>query len=202
VRYGSVATAFAYACEGSKSRELYDYPTPGAPVGRVAATEHAPGRRAETMCWPDPGDEPAFKTTILEDDVAAKRAAGIWAKEKDGKSGSGTWTWWTDGSRTDDGRVGAAAVCLNGDSSTVFRSYLGTGRIEVFDPELWALGIALRKSVARGEALRANGVTTVVVFSFSQEAIRLTAHQGPGPGQQLARAIPRDKSLGETETAR
>jgi len=97
--------------------------------------------------------------------------------------------WWTDGSRTDDGRVGAAAVCLNGDAWTVFRSYLGTGRMEVFDAELWAIGIALQKSVTRAEALRAHGVTTVAVFSDSQAAIRRTAHLDPGPGQQLVRVI-------------
>jgi len=102
----------ANACEGSKSKELYDYPTSGAPVGRVAAIEHARRRRAETMCWPAPGEEPAVKTTILDDDAAAKRAAERWAREKEGKSGSGAWVWWTDGSQTDDGRVGATAVCL------------------------------------------------------------------------------------------
>ena len=67
------------------------------------------------MRWPDPGEKPAVKTTILEDATQAKRAAELWAKEKEGKSGSGTCTWWTDGSRTDHERVGAAAVCLNGD---------------------------------------------------------------------------------------
>jgi hypothetical protein len=46
-------------------------------------------------------------------------------------------------------------VCLNGDGWTVFRSYLGTGRMEGFNAELWAIGIALRKSVTRAEALRA-----------------------------------------------
>jgi len=40
----------ACACEGSKAKELYDYATPGAPVGRVAVIEHTRGRRAETMC--------------------------------------------------------------------------------------------------------------------------------------------------------
>jgi hypothetical protein len=48
----------------------------------------------------DPG-EPAVKTTIREDDVAAKRAAKLCERETEGKSGSGTWMWWTDESRTD-----------------------------------------------------------------------------------------------------
>jgi len=59
--------------------------------------------------------EPAVKTTIREDDDAAKRAAKLCERETEGKSGSGTSMWWTDESRTDDGRVRAAAVCLNGD---------------------------------------------------------------------------------------
>jgi hypothetical protein len=86
----------ANLCERSKSKELFEYPTPGAPVGRVAATEHARCRRAETMRWPDPGEKPVVKTSILEDDTDPKRAAELWAKEKEGKSGYGTWTWWTD----------------------------------------------------------------------------------------------------------
>jgi len=77
--------------------------------------------------WPDPGEKPAVKTTILEEDAVAKRAAEQWAREKEGKSESGTWTWWTDGSHTDDGRVGAAAIYLNREGWTVFRGYLGTG---------------------------------------------------------------------------
>ena len=42
------------ACQGSKVKELYDYPTPGAPGGRVGASEHTRGWRAEAMFWPDP----------------------------------------------------------------------------------------------------------------------------------------------------
>jgi hypothetical protein len=45
------------------------------------------------MCWPDHGEKPAIKTTILEFHVAAKRAAMLWAKDKEAKSGSGIWTW-------------------------------------------------------------------------------------------------------------
>jgi ribonuclease HI len=74
-------------------------------------------------------------------------------------------------------------------SEVNFRSYLGTGRMEVFDAELWAIGIALQKSVTRAETLRAHGVMTVAIFSDSQAAIRRTAHLDPGSGQQLARVI-------------
>jgi len=63
------------------------------------------------MCWPDPGEEPAVKTTILDDDTAAKRAAKHWTREQEVKVGAGdldvvdgwiTLRRWTSG---------AAAVC-------------------------------------------------------------------------------------------
>jgi len=112
-------------------------------------------------------------------------------RDKERNAGSGVWMWWADGSRTDDGRVGATVVCSNGDSWTVFCSHLGTGRKEVFDTELWAIGIALRKSVARAETLTTHGVTRVAIFSDSQAAIRQMTHldPGPGPGQPLARVV-------------
>jgi len=80
-------------------------------------------------------------------------------------------------------------VCSNGDGCTGFRSYLATGRIEVFEAELWAIGVVLRTSVARAEALQAHAVPTVAVFSHLQVGIRRTVHLDPGPGQQQARAI-------------
>jgi len=67
----------ANACTVSKSKKLFEYPTPGAPVGKWAAIQHARGRRGETMCWLDPGEKPAVNTTILEDDTEANRAAGL-----------------------------------------------------------------------------------------------------------------------------
>jgi hypothetical protein len=44
----------ANECVGSKLKELFEHPIPGAPVGTVAAIEYACGMRAETMRWPDP----------------------------------------------------------------------------------------------------------------------------------------------------
>jgi hypothetical protein len=48
-----------------------------------------------------------------------------------------------DGSGTGNARVGAATVCINGDNWAVFCSYLGMGRMEVFDSKLWEIGVAL-----------------------------------------------------------
>jgi hypothetical protein len=106
-----IVARLASTCEGSKAKLLYDDPTPGAPVGRVAVIVHTHGRRAETMCWPDPGEKPAVKTSILEDDARAKSAAELWVRRMECKVGSGTWIWWTDRSGTDNVKVGATEVC-------------------------------------------------------------------------------------------
>jgi len=65
----------ASARQGSKSKKLHVCPTPGGPGGKVAGSEHVHGERTETMRWPDPWEKTAVKTTILDDDAAAKRAA-------------------------------------------------------------------------------------------------------------------------------
>jgi len=130
----------ASTCESSKAKECYYYPTPGAPVGTVPVREHARGKRAERVCWLDLGKNPAFRTTILEDDAAANTAADLWAKRTESNVGSTTSRWRTDRSRTDDGSVASTAVRLNTDGWTVFRSYLGTLQIEVFQAEHLAIG--------------------------------------------------------------
>jgi len=60
---------------------------------------------------------------------------------------------------------------------------------EVFDAELWAIGLALRESVKRKDTLRTHRVTKIADFSHWQAAIRRTEHLEPGPGQPLARWI-------------
>jgi len=107
---------------------------------------------------PAPGEEPAVKTILLDDDGAAKIAAQRWAREKEVKVGAGVWMWWTDGSRSDDGLVGAAAVCKHGSEWRTRRSYLGTGCMEVFDAELWAIGLALGETIKKRETLQRHGV--------------------------------------------
>jgi hypothetical protein len=155
----------------------------------VAAIEHASGRRVETMSWPDRGEKPAVRTMKPGVDSAPKRVAKLWARTKESKAGSRTWMWWRDQSRIDDGRVGAAAVCLNGVSWMVFRTYLGMQQMEVFDFELWVVQVELQKSIARAETLRADGLWTVARFREPQPAMRLTSHLDRGPGQHLARAM-------------
>ena len=101
----------ASACKGSKLKPVHDQPTSGAPICRVITKEHQRGREAETMRWPNPDAELALKTVILSEDTAAKKEAICWARDREAKVGAGIWMWWTDGSRSDNSRVGAAAVC-------------------------------------------------------------------------------------------
>jgi len=112
-----------------KLRELHSNPPSGAPICRVVRKEHEHGRTIEGMSWPAPGEEPAVRTTILDDTAAAKSAAQRWAREKEANIGAEVSMWWTDGSRSDDGRVGAAVVCKHGNDWRPRRSFLGTGRM-------------------------------------------------------------------------
>jgi len=88
------------------------------------------------MSWAAPGKEPVVKTIILNDKSIAKSTAKCWAIGKEAKVRPGVWMWWKEWSRSDDSQVGAAAVCKHGKTWRIHRSYLGTGRMEVFDAEL------------------------------------------------------------------
>jgi len=63
----------------------------------------------------NPDEEPAVNTVIMSEDTAAKTEAIRWVREREARVGAGVWMWWTDGSRSDDGRGGAAAVCKHRD---------------------------------------------------------------------------------------
>ena len=117
------------------------------------------------MNWPAPGKEPAVRTTILDDTAAAKSAAHRWAREKEAKIGAGVWMWWTEGSRSDDGRVGAAAVCKHGNEWKSRHRFVGTGLMEVFDAELGAIGLALHVAIEMSDIMQMHEVKTVAVFS-------------------------------------
>jgi len=82
-------------------------------------------------------------------------------------------------------------VCNHGNQWRIRRSYVGTGRMDVFNAELWAIGLAFGETVKSRERLQGNRVETVAVFSDSRAAIRQTAHLGPALWYQLARRINR-----------
>jgi len=129
------------------------------------------------------------RTIVLDDATATNRTEQRRAREKQAQIGAGVWMWWTDGSRSDDGQVGAEAVCKHGHQWRSRRSFLGTGRMEVSDAKQWAIGLALDETIEKRESLQRRGVRMVAIFSDSQTAIRQALHQEPGPGQRLARRI-------------
>jgi hypothetical protein len=51
-------------------------------------------------------------------------------------------------------------------------SFLGTGRMDVFDTELWAIGLALDVAIEQRETLQMHGVKMVAVCSDPQAAIQ------------------------------
>lgn len=71
--------------EGAMLKQHCNHFTPGAPVGRRAALEHTRGSSEETLCWPDPGEEPAVKSTILEDDALAEMLPSYVQEEMTGR---------------------------------------------------------------------------------------------------------------------
>jgi hypothetical protein len=72
--------------------------------------QHKHGQTTEGMNWQAPCEESVVRTIILDDDTKAKRAAQRWARDKETKVGAVVGMWWTDGSHSDDGQVGAAVV--------------------------------------------------------------------------------------------
>jgi hypothetical protein len=120
--------------------------------------------------WLSP-EELAVRIIILSKIIVTKREAICWVREKEAKVARGVWLWWTDRSRTEDGKVGAEAVWKHRDGWKSFHSHLGSGRMEVHHGELSAFRLALWESVKKRYILQANGVTKVAVFSNSHAAI-------------------------------
>jgi ribonuclease HI len=83
---------------------------------------------------------------------------------------------WTDGSKSEDGRVGAAAVHRGRDSWKARKFGLGNNK-EVFDAELY--GIAETLKIAQGLALQQReNCKTVRIFSDSQAALKRLQQTG------------------------
>ena len=112
---------------------------------------------------------------IVENKEEALRAA----KEWEDQSG----TIWTDGSRLEDGAVGAALAFKDGGRWVKRGTYLGKNK-EVFDAEVFAIMRAVRlldERKKRGQ--------DYVVFSDSQAAVARVQHDKTGPAQALAKAV-------------
>jgi len=175
----------------SKLREMHKDPSSSTPKHRVAEIKHKQSQRAEGMSWPPPVEEPVVKTILLDDKGTAKRAVQCWATEKEVTVGAAVWMWWTDASRSGNGRVGAAALYIHDNEWRTHRSRLGAGWMEFFNAELWVIGLMPGETVKRRQTRQKNGVTMVAVCNNSQAAIRWTASLELCAGQWIARRINR-----------
>jgi hypothetical protein len=101
-------------CAGSKLKAVHDHHTSGEPICSIITKEHKRGREGETMHLPNPDEQPAVKTVTMSEDTVAQRAAIRWIREREAKVGAKVGMWWTDGSRSDDARLGATAECKDG----------------------------------------------------------------------------------------
>jgi len=63
--------------------------------------------------------------------------------------------------------------------------------MEVFNTELWAIGLTPDVVIEKRETLHTHGGKMVAIFSDSQAAIQPTAHLEPGPKLRLAKPITR-----------
>jgi hypothetical protein len=131
--------------------ELHEDPSSGTLICQVVEIEHKHGWTIEDMSWLSPCKEPVVTTIILDDTSTAKRAAQHCAREKDAKVSLGVWMWWTDGTLSDDGRVGSVVVRKQGNEWKTARRDLGTGCMEVFDAELWVIGLTLGETIMSRE---------------------------------------------------
>jgi hypothetical protein len=137
----------------SKLKGLHKNASSGAPICRAVRKDQEHGRTTEGVNWPAPGEGPLVSNTILDDTTAAKSAAQRWARLEESKIGARVTMWWTDGSRSDNGRVGAAAVCKHGNERRSRHSFLVSGRMEGFYCAMWAIGLALNVAIEKMETL-------------------------------------------------
>jgi len=105
-----------------KLRKQHQDSSSVTPVCRAVKEEYKHGRPTEGMNWPAPGEKSVVKTIILDNTTAAERATPRWERETAANVVAGIWTWWIDRSRSDDSRVGAAAVRMHRDEWRSCRS--------------------------------------------------------------------------------
>ena len=118
----------------------------GAIVSRLrAASGVKPGETVEPQVW-DEGRTVPGQCVILEEGPALDNARDWYVN---------AWeTIWTDGSRLEDGRVGAACVWRTREGSWEGkRFHLGDNK-EVFDAEVFAICQELRAFESRGRSGR------------------------------------------------
>jgi ribonuclease HI len=126
---------------------------------------------------------------IIEDIECAKATAESWTTPDKGIA------MFTDGSKSEDGWTGCAAVWkLLGSREWQGRKIFMGRNKEVFDAELYAIWIALRAARDNQDAwaahlTRLGGPQVITIFTDAQAALKRIRDDEAGPGQWLARRI-------------
>ena len=105
------------------------------------------------------------------------------ATAKDSSPKTGVRTIWTEGSRQDNGRVGAAWAWKETNRWTSRRAHLGNNK-EVYDAEVYAICMALKTF----EEQQSPTTRKLTVFSDSQSAVDRIKSDTLGQGQAWAKA--------------
>ena len=115
--------------------------------------------------------------TVIPQREEALRVADEWQETRN--------TAWTDGSRQENGGVGAAVAWFDTEQDrwTGEGWHLGNNK-EVFDAEVYTVFRAVRRFAMRDEEDQ-----WYTIFADSSSAIKRCVDDTPGPGQALARAI-------------
>ena len=127
------------------------------------------GETAEVQIWEEFREMRA--SVIVEEKEEALRTAKEWTDQEN--------SIWTDGSRLENGAVGAAVAFKEEGVWKGKGFYLGKNK-EVFDAETYAIYQAMRTLDDRGDRGRR------YTFSNSQAAVSRIQHDRTGPGQALA----------------
>ena len=164
---GFAQRLYARPRDGDGPEEILERERPTLSTRLKAAAVLRRGGTAEGQEW---GQRRRFPGQIVVDTrVGALDTARTWTK--------GRYTFWTDGSRLDSGKVGAACVWGHPEEWSGQRFHLGTNK-EVFDAEVYTIYQALHIAAQRQESGRRYSI-----FADSTAAISRIQSDNIGPGQ-------------------
>jgi ribonuclease HI len=118
---------------------------------------------------------------IVEDTDSAKATAETWSTDKG-------FAVFTDGSKSEEGWTGCAAVWKSDDTWQGRKMFMGRNK-EVFDAELYAIWLGLTAARDHQDEWAAVGPKSITIFTDAQAALKRIRNNDPGPGQWLARRI-------------
>jgi hypothetical protein len=123
------------------------------------------------MNWPALGKQSVVRTTILDDNTAAKEAIQHWTGKTEGKVSVWVAIWRTDGLCSDDCPVGAATVPKYRNEWWSRCSYPSTGNVALFDAVRWAIRHLLDVMIGKQGTVQYHRVDTGELFADPKAAI-------------------------------